>query len=160
MRRKIGIFGSLIALAGLVVAAVATSAPAITTAQRFTLIGPQGEFRSLDLGPKGASLGDQIIFSGPLRKRDGTRAGRYDGFCVLTSKGARASEQRQQCFLTSTIGTANGETEIQSGGVGRIQAEDVYLSVAGGSGRFQNVRGQLLLTFRQNRVILKYSLIP
>ena len=160
MRRKIGIFATLVAVAGLVIAAVATSAPAITTAQRFTLIGVEDEFRQLDFGPNGPSLGDQIIFSGPLRKREGTRAGRYDGFCVFTSRGARASEQRQQCFLTSTIGTANGETEIQAGGVGRLQAEDVYLSVTGGSGRFQNVRGQLLVTFRQNRVILRYSLIP
>lgn len=103
------------------------------------------EFKTLDFGRNGPSLGDQIIFSGPLRKRDGTRAGRYDGLCVFTSKGARASQQRQQCLLTSTIGTANGETEVQAAGVGRIQAEDVYLSVTGGSGRFQNVRGQLLI---------------
>ena len=162
MRRKLVGLGALVVLTGLVVGAIATSAPAITAARKFTLIARQVEFSRLDFGRSGTSRGDQIIFSGSLRERGGALAGRFDGHCVVTSTPAgQASENRQQCFLTSTIGTANGETEIQAGGVGRLLAEDVILSVTGGTRRFQNVRGQVRIIFRtEDRAVLRYSLIP
>jgi hypothetical protein len=63
--------------------------------------------------------------------------------------------------VTFTIGAANVETEIQAQGVGRLLAEDVFLSVTGGSQRFKNVRGQILVTFRSNkRATFDFDLIP
>ena len=156
-----GVATLAIVAGGIGIAMAGDVGTAITTAKRFTLVSTIDERRQLDFGREGASLGDQFVFSGTLRKQDGARAGRFDAHCIVTSLGGRASEQRQQCFLTSTIGTANGETEIQAGGVGRLQAEDVILSVTGGSGRFQNVRGQLTVVVRgEDRAILRYSLIP
>ena len=49
----------------------------------------------------------------------------------------------------------------QAAAVGRIQAEDVILSVTGGSSRFQNVRGQATAAFTGPREItITYDLIP
>jgi hypothetical protein len=45
--------------------------------------------------------------------------------------------------------------------VGRIEAEDVILRVTGGSGVYQNVRGQATFDARQQgRVVITYELIP
>lgn len=162
MRRKLRVTVAVVAVAALAFGIFsATSASAISSAQRFTLVAPDTEQQRFDRGPRGQSLGDEIVFSGPLRTRGGRAAGRLDGHCLTTSVRGGAGEFRQQCFITSTIGTANGETEIQAAGVGRIGAEDVVFSVTGGSGRFQNVRGQAVFDFtRADRVVITYQLIP
>lgn len=138
-----------------------TSASAITTAQSFTLVARATEQKNVDLKPRGPSLGDRFVFSGPLKNSGGVDRGRIDGFCTVTAIVGGPEEVRQQCVVTSTIGTANGETEIQATGVGRVQAEDVILSVTGGSSRFQNVRGQAIVAFTgPNEVTITYELIP
>ena len=140
-----------------------SSAGAITSAVTFTVVAPNTEETNLDLRPAGPSRGDQFIFSGPLlRSPSQEAAGRIDGHCVTTSvPGGGTAENRQQCFVTATIGTENGETEIELAGVGRIEAEDVLLAVTGGTGRYQNARGQARFDFTApDRVTIAFSLIP
>jgi hypothetical protein len=100
-------------------------------AQTFTLIAPDTEQSEVDLTTPGPSQGDIFVFSGPLVDASGEPQGRLDGHCITVSTPAEGgtAEHRRQCFATSTIGTANGETEIQAQGVGRIEAGDVLLSV-------------------------------
>jgi hypothetical protein len=43
----------------------------------------------------------------------------------------------------------------------RVEAEDVVLAVTGGTGIYQNARGQATFDFRQgDRVVVTYELIP
>jgi hypothetical protein len=162
-RRKIGIAGGLVAVVGVVVGLLATNAPAITTAQEFRLVARELESKSLDFGGQGPSLGDEIIFSGELRKPGTHRlAGRFDGVCTFTSRGVGgSSEHRQQCVVTTTIGSENGETEIEAQGVGRIEAEDFFVAVTGGTQEYQNARGQIFVRFRPDGTArLLFNLIP
>ena len=123
---------------------------------------PDTERQNVDLKPQGPSIGDLFVFAGPLNNTSGDEAGRLDGHCVTTSVPSDDPEtHRRQCFVTATIGTENGETEIELQGVGRILAEDVLLGVSGGTGRFQNARGQALLDFTTpGQVSLRFALIP
>lgn len=96
-------------------------------------------------GPAGPSQGDLYVFSGPLSERHGNDVGRLDGHCVVTSAPGDPEEDRQQCFVTTTIDS--GEQEIQMAGVGRILADDVLLSITGGTLRYCGARGEALLDF-------------
>lgn len=79
----------------------------------------------------------------------------------VTSNPGPSDRERQQCFITATIGIANGETEIEMTGVGRIEAEDVGFAVTGGTGKYANVRGQVVVDYTDERGIkLKFNLIP
>jgi hypothetical protein len=64
---------------------------------------------------------------------------------VITSAPPDPEEHRQQCFVTTTIDS--GEQEIQMAGVGRILADDVRLSITGGTLRYCGARGEALLDF-------------
>ena len=138
-----------------------TSAGAITRPHSFTLVAREVEIKDVDVRPRGASLGDRFIFSGVLKRLRGRERRLFYGVCTVTTAPGAAQETRQQCLLTSIIGTMDGETEIQAQGVGRVLSEDVILSVTGGSKRFKNVRGQATVDFSNpNRVTIRYQLIP
>lgn len=100
-----------------------------------------GERDEVDLGAPGPSLGDMTAFSGELLDDDEDPAGRIDGSCVVTSAPADDEEWRERCGVTLTVGTENGETELQLLAVGRVEADDVIFSVVGGGGRFHKSRG-------------------
>jgi hypothetical protein len=71
-----------------------------------------------------------------------------------------AAERRRQRSVTATFPKQDG-SEFHAQGVGRIEAEDVILRVTGGSGVYQNVRGQATFDARQQgRVVITYELIP
>jgi D-alanyl-D-alanine carboxypeptidase len=164
MTRRWRFIGLALALAAIAVAVgYAQNAAAIDTAEKFTVTAPATDQKTLDAAPAGPSLGDRFVFSGPLQNRAGTRdVGRIDGVCTTTSTPAGEPDQnRQQCQVTATIVTANGETEIELQGVGRVLAEDVLAAVTGGTGKYQNARGQALFDFRTpDRVVVTFSLIP
>ncbi|MGI8530738.1 MAG: hypothetical protein ACR2KO_14840 [Geodermatophilaceae bacterium] len=88
-------------------------------------------------------------------------SGRIDGYCVSTSNPGGSDEQRQLCVTTATIGIANGETEIEMTGVGRIESEDVVFAVTGGTGKYANARGQVTVDYSDDRGIkLRFTVIP
>ena len=164
MRKRLLTLAGVATAIGATVGAIwMTSAGAITSAVTFTVVAPNTEESHIDVRPAGPSRGDLFVFSGPLlRSPSHEETGRIDGHCVTTSvPGGGTAENRQQCFVTATIGTENGETEIELAGVGRIEAEDVLLAVTGGTGRYANVRGQALFDFTAaDRVTIAFSLIP
>jgi hypothetical protein len=129
---------------------------------RFTLVAPDTEQTNIDVGTQGPSQGDLFVFSGPLNDARGMARGRLDGHCVTVSvpDPDDREQDRRQCFVTSTLGTADGETEVQATGVGRILAEDVLLSVTGGTMQFKQVRGQALFDYStQGQTTISYELI-
>ena len=132
------------------------------TMVKLTFTAPHTEEAHIDLGLSGPSQGDLFIFSGPLNDAEGTTQGRLDGHCVMISAPDKNDRERdrRQCFVTATMGAENGETEIQAAGVGRILAEDVLLSVTGGTNRFRTVRGQALFDYRTpDQIMISYDLM-
>ena len=168
--------GRLIAAGAVVVAVVIGMAstifaqdigPLITGAVTFTVVAPDTERKTIDVGDHGPSLGDLLVFSGPLLRREpgtpSTTVGRIDGYCTTTSAPGPSAEVRQLCVITTTFNERSGVpgSEIDLQGVGRVEAEDVVLGVTGGTGRYQNARGQATLDFRRSgRVVITYELIP
>jgi hypothetical protein len=149
------------ALAILVVGTLSIQAAlAITEARTFTVVAPDAELKQIDLGQRGPSLGDLFVFSGPLQRESGAEVGRIDGQCTTTSAPGPSAEQRQLCIVNTTFENRNG-AEIDTQGVGRVEAEDVVLAVTGGTGIYQNARGQATFDFRSaDRVVITYELIP
>src|SRR3712207_2275941 len=160
--KVIRLVGVVVAFAILVVGALAIqSALAITNARTFMVVAPDAEQRRIDLGQRGPSLGDLFVFSGPLQNRSGAEVGRLDGQCTTTSAPGPSAEQRQLCIVNATFENTTPGAEIGTQGVGRIEAEDVELAVTGGTGIYQNARGQATFDFRQeDRVVITYELIP
>ena len=145
----------VVALVILVVGALSIQAAlAITEARTFTVVAPDAEQKQIDLGRRGPSLGDLFVFSGPLQNRSGAQVGRIDGQCTTTSAPGPSAEQRQLCIVNTTFENRNG-AEIDTQGVGRVEAEDVVLAVTGGTGFYRNARGQATFDFRQgDRVVI------
>jgi hypothetical protein len=150
------------AFAILVIGALSIQAAlAITQARTFTVVAPDAEQKQIDLGQRGPSLGDLFVFSGPLQKRSGAEVGRIDGQCTTTSAPGPSAEQRQLCIVNATFENTTPGAEIDTQGVGRVEAEDVVLAVTGGTGLYQNARGQATFDFRQeDRIVVTYELIP
>lgn len=149
MKRK-GMLSMLVAVgvlaaAILVVVSVASAGPASRGVKQGDTIVAQlteQEHTEATPGAPGDSLGDLYVFSGPVASPAGSR---LDGHCVITSAPG-GGEDRQQCFVTTTIQT--GEQEIQMTGVGRVEADDVLMSITGGTLDYCGARGQALLDFR------------
>jgi hypothetical protein len=114
-------------------------------------VAPAQETAVVDNGPEGVSLGDSTVVSGVLLDPDGDEAGRHDGVCTITSRPDVADERRMRCAVTLTVGTDDGETELQLAAVGREQADDVAFSVIGGSGKYQGAGGEAVFDYAEDR---------
>src|SRR5262245_9673574 len=144
--------GTIVAVVVLAAAAISVVVVSVATAGRghhnnkvFVAELTEQTHTEATPGAPGPSQGDLYVFAGPLSDRHGTEVGRLDGHCVVTSAPGDPEEDRQQCFVTTTIGS--GEQEIQMAGVGRILADDVLLSITGGTLRYCGARGEALLEF-------------
>jgi hypothetical protein len=111
------------------------------------LVAVTEERAAVDLGERGPSLGDQTVTSGALLDDDGDPAGRHDGVCTVTSAPDSDEDRRVRCAVTLTVGTDNGETELQLAAVGREAADDVRYSIVGGGGEYADAGGDALFVF-------------
>ncbi len=129
-------------------------------ATNFTVVAPRDVEEQLDLGASGPSVGDLYVFSGPIYDEPEERQlGRVDGQCTTTSAPGPTAELRRLCIVNATFTEEQGGAEIDTQGVGRLEAEDVELAVTGGTKDYRNVRG--IATFRfepDRRVIINYDL--
>jgi hypothetical protein len=137
----------IVGLAVVVVGVVVLSSLLGGGSEELKFVAPADERGTVDLDPAGASLGDLTVFSGQLLDEDGDPAGRHDGTCTLTSRASDDQERRTRCVVTLTIGTDNGETELQLAAVGRAQADDVLFSVVGGTNEYAGASGQALFDY-------------
>ncbi len=129
-------------------------------ATNFTVVAPRDVEEQVDLGPSGPSVGDLYVFSGPIYDESEERQlGRIDGQCTTTSAPGPSAELRRLCIVNATFTEEQGGAEIDTQGVGRLEAEDVELAVTGGTKDYRSARG--IATFRfetDGRVIITYEL--
>ena len=129
-------------------------------ATSFTVVAPRDVEEQLDLGSQGPSVGDLYVFSGPIYDEPEERPlGRIDGQCTTTSAPGPSAELRRLCIVNATFTEEQGGAEIDTQGVGRLEAEGVELAVTGGTKDYRSARG--IATFRfetDGRVVITYDL--
>ena len=129
-------------------------------ATNFTVVAPRDVEEQVDLGPSGPSVGDLYVFSGPIYDEPEERPlGRIDGQCTTTSAPGPSAELRRLCIVNATFTEEQGGAEIDTQGVGRLEAEDVELAVTGGTKDYRSARGVATFRFEPDgRVIITYYL--
>lgn len=110
------------------------------------------EFKQLDLGDSGFSLGDQIVLSDDLmRVKGGTTVGFDGGVCtVVRVDDATSATGTLQCPVTLSLKAGQlftvGLVRIANGELTGTQT----VAVSGGTGRYRGVQGELAIEFLSN----------
>jgi len=161
MSKRFAVLGASIALA-LVVGAVS---PAFGTSsggsasgssddhgQTIRVIAVFQEVAEVDNGAPGFSLGDDVVFSGDLR-RGGERVGRVGVICTFTS-AADPNMVQAQCPATADL--PGGQITLS----GLVTNRELrVLAITGGSGRYQGAEGEMHASFlSETRAVLTFHL--
>ena len=173
MGKRLGLFGAVIAVMALLVAAAgpalgssgqgsASNSSASNSSghghkQTIRLLAVFTEFDpNIDVGAAGFSLGDEVVFSGNLL-RNGKQVGRIGVVCTFVST-ANAARVEAQCPTTSIL--PGGQITTQGTIVNR--SLNFTLPITGGSGQYQGAGGQVVSrdasTPTQPQVELTYQL--
>jgi hypothetical protein len=129
-------------------AAAPSSGPAITTARTIRTLWHSNVFRVFDVGRNGISVGDSYVFGGPLFNRDDTeRIGFLSGHCTVTNPKFHLLAT---CELTATPhaegpSLAQGDQITIQGWNDDVPVESFKQSITGGTGIYQNVRGDVVV---------------
>ena len=119
----------------LAAAAALASLPALAAEQIVVVERPAGE-TTVDLGAKGDSVGDLLVFANkvydPANK---TQLGTDNGYCVRTVVG-----KSWECFWTLTLKA--GQITVEGP---FMDSGDSLLAVTGGTGKYAGARGSLKL---------------
>lgn len=113
------------------------------------LSGTTVQFKLVDLGDAGFSLGDQTVFADDLvAKVSGEPAGVDGGVCtVVRVADAAAQSGTEQCQVTYSLKagqvTAQGLVTVTNGGLTGTQVA----AITGGTGRYRNAHGEVTLQF-------------
>lgn len=138
MGKRLGILSTVIAAAALVVgvALPAFGASDHSGQQRtFRVTATVTEGTQIDLGAPGPSLGDQVVFSGPLLQ-GGHQVGHQGGVCTTVS----LQRHEAQCIATYSFG--DGQITAQALVIlGSPVPYDV--AITGGTGRYEGAKGQV-----------------
>ncbi len=96
---------------------------------------------TVDLGPTGDSVGDLSVFHSPFYDVTyRTQVGYDNGSCIRTVVG-----QAYECNWTNFF--KDGQITVEGP---EYDHADSVLSITGGTGRYSNARGQLILHYRGN----------
>jgi len=156
MRKIAGMSVAVIVLLGLIGAGSIASAapeatPDITTAKTLHFDVVFSPFFYLDLGDKGPSLGDELVFHDLLFAK-GKRVGEDGGSCVLV----QPTQSLVNCTLSFRV--PGGQITVQ--GL-NTSAATKHFAVTGGTGIYQNVRGQgTVVEFGNGKGSATFHLLP
>ena len=123
----------------------------ITTATTIVVISRNETETDIDNPPAGLSQGDEGVVHSPLFNRAGARVGTLDVQFQFTSLQPMAIQAAFTASLSKGQITAQGVA-----GAGQT----FTVAVTGGTGAYQNARGQVTVRFQANQVLLTYHLIP
>ncbi len=123
------------ALAATSAAAMVLALPAHAAEQIRVVERPVGE-TTIDLGPKGDSVGDMLVFAnGIFDAANKTQVGSDQGYCVRTVAG-----KSWECFFTMTLKA--GQITVE--GPFMDQGDSLF-TVTGGTGRYAGAKGSVAL---------------
>src|SRR6202161_3580517 len=117
------------------VAATLLTLPAFAAEQIKVVERPVGE-TTVDLGPKGESVGDLLVFAnGVFDAANKTQVGSDQGYCVRTVVG-----KSWECFWTLTLHA--GQITVEGP---FFDSGDSVMVVTGGSGKYAGAKGSMKL---------------
>lgn len=138
---------SFFAVVGVLAAAQAMSSESIALVERAT------SDQTLDLGAKGDSPGDLLVFANPVYdSRNQAQVGSDQGYCVRVIAG-----KSWECFWTLIL----KEGQITSEGPFLDQG-DSLMAITGGTGKYVGAKGKLTLHARDSKATaydFKYELL-
>jgi allene oxide cyclase len=118
-----------------VAAAALASMPALAAEQIVVVERPVGE-TTVDLGAKGDSVGDLLVFANKIYDAaNKTQLGTDNGYCVRTVVG-----KSWECFWTLTL--KGGQITVEGP---FMDSGDSLLAVTGGTGKYAGARGSMKL---------------
>lgn len=142
------------ATAGPATSATTPAATTETTVLTYRL-GRDAEFKTIDIGRKGETVGDHNLAAVTLRAH-GEVAGRLQNDCVVLDR----AYEGHLCTLVLIID--GGQVTLASGGVGKriphVGGRGDVFAVTGGSGDYQGAGGQLTIGDDGRQVVL--TLVP
>jgi hypothetical protein len=119
----------------LAAAAALASLPALAAEQIVVVERPVGE-TTVDLGAKGDSVGDLLVFANKVYDAANKRQlGTDNGYCVRTVVG-----KSWECFWTLTLKA--GQITVEGP---FMDSGDSLLAVTGGTGKYAGARGSMKL---------------
>jgi len=119
----------------LAAAAALSSLPAFGAEQIVVVERPVGE-TTVDLGAKGDSVGDLLVFANKVYDAaNKTQVGSDNGYCVRTVVG-----KSWECFWTLTLKA--GQITIEGP---FMDTGDSLLAITGGTGKYAGARGSMKL---------------
>jgi hypothetical protein len=164
MRRNVRFITGGIILLGILAAgmALASATPDVTSARTITVTAKQVDGELVDVDRNGFDPGDIFIYRSVLYQ-DGTKVGYENGNC---GPHFPVSDKRARFFCTAVSSTFVGRGQITSAGTFTMPAgsaqrlargislasatrsgPDIAFAITGGSGQFQNVRGEIHASF-------------
>jgi hypothetical protein len=131
--------------------------PHITHARQLVLLGRNFTATNVDNSPVGTSQGDELAVEGQLFTFHGAPAGRLEVHEILTGLGPGPGAR---LMLTFTARLSHGQ--IAAIGVAGVQHQNrLNLAVVGGTGRYRNARGEVVVTSGPNNLPrLTFLLLP
>jgi hypothetical protein len=120
--------------------------------QVIKVFAPTVQFKLIDLGDPGFSLGDQSVFSDNLlTSKNGDKVGIDGGVCtVVRVQDAATSSGTLQCLVTFSLRdgqiTTQGLDQLTNGQLTGTQIG----AITGGTGRFRKARGEAAVEFLSN----------
>jgi len=120
-----------------------TLAAAARAADHIAVIEHPTDEKTIDLGAKGDSVGDLLVFANPLfDSANKTQVGTDQGSCVRTVAG-----KSWECLWTNTLKDGN----IMVEGPFSDTAKDDVFAVIGGTGKYAGARGTMKLHIRDEK---------
>lgn len=138
MGKKLGVLGTVIAGAALVVGVAIPAAGSSGQAGKdrtFTVTATVTEESQIDLGAPGPSLGDEIVFSGPL-VQGGHQVGHQGAV------GATVSLQRHEAQFIATYSLGGGQITAQAVVI-LGSAAPYEVAITGGTGKYEGAKGEI-----------------
>jgi hypothetical protein len=138
MRRASAILGVAVALLASGLTLTSADASSRETLRFVSEIEQEAE---IDVGKKGASLGDQLVFNESLRSRHSRDAGELNGVCTVTQ--LHRDTGVVQCQVTVSLD--DGDLTVQ--GVVELEEDRATLAVTGGTGDYDDASGEVDVRF-------------
>jgi hypothetical protein len=153
MRRAVGFAGVVaLAMGGITMAAASGATPSIQRPVTFT-VHETFTPTFVDLAPTGPSAGDQLVGTGRLTGAHGGHQARE----TLRCTSVNAEDSLFDCTFVERF----GDGTIEIGGALSTTHPNGAFPVLGGTGRYQNVRGQVINhQLTETTARLTFQLIP
>jgi hypothetical protein len=144
MRRRLALFGAGTLACSLLATGIAAGGSDITSPQTLRFVAKYGQNRLIDNPPSGESLGDEFIGSGVLYQ-NGRRVGMIDGNITFTHVKPAHLE------YWAGLKLRGGQVSLLGVVPEALTVTRFLVPVAGGTGIYDNARGQMRVVRRSGR---------